>query len=240
MSSKETPIISAVSVKRLLRDIKDLNKNPLTEHGIYYKHSEDDMLKGYALIIGPKETPYQYGNYVFEFTFPEDYPHTPPKVKYLTNDGTVRFNPNLYQNGRVCLSILNTWKGDAWTGCQTISTILLTLVTVLHSTPLINEPGFYITHEDNKPYNAIVAYKNFEVAIIKAFTMFKTSVFKDEIEREFIKNYDKIIEALDKEESDRITIKAQPLTTGVYRMAVNTNYGWVRKKLEEVYKKVKN
>ena len=139
----------------------------------------------------------------------------------------------------MCLSILNTWKGDSWTGCQTISTILLTLVTVLHNTPLINEPGFDVTHQDNKPYNAIVAYKNFEVAIIKAFTMFKTSVFKDEIEREFIKNYDKIIESLDKEESDRITIKAQPLTTGVYRMVVNTNYGWVRKKLEEVYKKVK-
>lgn len=240
MSKNEVCVISAPTVKRLLRDIKELKKNPLTDHGIYYKHSEDDMLKGNALIVGPKDTPYQYGFYLFELTFPQDYPHTPPRVTFLTNDGTVRFNPNLYQNGKVCLSILNTWRGDTWTGCQTISTILLTLVTVLHSMPLINEPGYNEEHPDNKPYNMIVAYKNFDVAIIKAFTMFKNSVFYDELNEEFIKNYDQIIECLDKEEEARLSVEEQPLTTRVYRMTVNTNYKMVRSNLEKLYKKIKN
>ena len=33
------------------------------------------------------------------------------KLTYLTNDGNTRFHPNLYRNGKVCLSVLNTWRG---------------------------------------------------------------------------------------------------------------------------------
>ena len=49
-------------------------------------------------------------------------------LNYLTNDGKTRFNPNLYRNGKVCISLLNTWKGEQWTSCQTIESILLSLV----------------------------------------------------------------------------------------------------------------
>ena len=30
---------------------------------------------------------------------------------HTTGKNTVRFNPNLYNDGKVCLSILNTWHG---------------------------------------------------------------------------------------------------------------------------------
>ena len=48
-----------ISIKRLLKDIKELENNPLENDGIFYKHSEDDLFKGYALIIGPKDTLYE-------------------------------------------------------------------------------------------------------------------------------------------------------------------------------------
>ena len=32
-------------------------------------------------------------------------------VSNKIGSGTVRFNPNLYQNGKVCLSLLGTWSG---------------------------------------------------------------------------------------------------------------------------------
>ena len=51
---------------RLLRDVKSIMKNPLTSHGIYYVHCESDMYKGYAMIIGPPESPYEDGFYFFE------------------------------------------------------------------------------------------------------------------------------------------------------------------------------
>lgn len=157
--------ISQVTKKRLVKDITDIYKNPLTEQGIYYIHDDTNMLRGYAMIIGPKDTPYENGIYFFEFNFPETYPQQPPKLVFLTNDGKTRFNPNLYTNGKVCLSILNTWKGEGWTSCQSIRTVLLTLITVLNEKPLLNEPGIKETHHDFKIYNDIITFKNIEYAV---------------------------------------------------------------------------
>jgi len=157
--------VSKDAMRRIISDIKEIRKNPLTSHGIYYEHDETDMLKGRALIIGPADTPYADGFYLFKFQFPANYPHVPPKVEFCTNDGYTRFNPNLYRTGKVCLSILNTWKGEAWSGCQTISSVLLAMCTILNNEPLLNEPGVCKTHRDFEAYNAIIQYKNIEVAI---------------------------------------------------------------------------
>ena len=153
------------ALRRIIRDIKELREHPLVAHGIYYEHDETDILKGRALIIGPADTPYADGFYLFKFQFPANYPHAPPKVEFCTSDGITRFNPNLYRTGKVCLSILNTWKGDPWSGCQTISSVLLAMCTILNDEPLLNEPGVTKTHRDYESYNEIIRYKNIEVAI---------------------------------------------------------------------------
>mgnify|MGYP001397297534 CR=1 FL=1 len=124
--------LSLFAQKRLLKDIRNIHcDKTLKDNGIYYIHSTSEMARGYALIIGPEDTPYQHGAYLFEITFPENYPHSPPKFKYLTNDGKTRYHPNLYTNGKVCLSILNTWKGDQWTSSITLSHILLNILSIL-------------------------------------------------------------------------------------------------------------
>ena len=130
MTEKDV-FISRDTIKRLLSDVKHIIKNPLENQGIYYKHDEKDMMKGYALIIGPEDSLYNYGAYLFELQYPSDYPHNPPKLIYHTNDGTTRFHPNLYRNGKVCLSILNTWNGEPWSACLNINTILLTIISIL-------------------------------------------------------------------------------------------------------------
>jgi len=54
--------------------------------------------------------------------FPEDYPSSAPHIVFLTtNGGKTRFNPNLYSDGKVCLSILGTWRGESgeqWSSVQ--------------------------------------------------------------------------------------------------------------------------
>lgn len=61
----------------------------------------------HALITGPFDTPYEGGFFLFLFRCPPDYPIHPPRVKLITTGhNTVRFNPNFYRNGKVCLSIL--------------------------------------------------------------------------------------------------------------------------------------
>jgi len=188
-------VISKETVQRLLKDVKQIIKNPLTDNGIYYIHDDTNMLKGYAMIVGPSDTPYFGGYYFFEFEYPTTYPHNPPKVKYCTNDNNIRFNPNLYKCGKVCVSLLNTWRGEQWTSCQTISTILLTLCTLLCENPLLNEPGVTKTHTDLLSYNEIIEYSNLDVAV-NSIVSKKESVylpfftyFEPYIRENFIRSY---------------------------------------------------
>jgi ubiquitin-protein ligase len=174
-----------MNMARFIKDIKEIVKNPIDN--IYYKHDETNMLKGYALIIGPVDTPYAYGNYLFEFTFPTNYPFDPPKVTYFTNDGSTRFNPNLYIDGKVCLSVLNTWKGEGWSSCQNIRSILLVLSTVLNEMPIENEPGLTRENKDNTNYNNMIKYKNLEIAIIGMLS-------KKQLDHRFLIFYDTIVE----------------------------------------------
>lgn len=224
-----TTVISKETITRLLRDVKQIIKNPLTENGIYYIHDDTDMLKGYALIIGPSETPYFGGNYFFEFEYPRDYPHSPPKVKYWTNGQKIRFNPNLYTCGKVCVSLLNTWRGDQWTSCQTISTVLLTLCTLLCKNPLLNEPGVGKTHPDMEFYDEIVEYANIDIAICDIIEK-KDGVympffdnFYPFVKENFIKNYDKLVEFAEKKNSDFKNTVVN-FKTSFYSMNVNVDY----------------
>ena len=152
--------------KRIILDIKDILNDPI--ENIYYFPDEDNITIGYALIIGPQDTPYQFGNYFFKFIFDEyKYPFSPPEVKFLSNNGITRFNPNLYKNGKVCLSILNTWEGEPWSSCQSLRTVLITIQSILNENPLLNEPGIYMNKHSNsiKTYNEIIEYENLNFTI---------------------------------------------------------------------------
>ena len=133
-------------MRRVLRDIStvETNRELLEAQGIYYWYDDADVTKGTALLIGQPGTPYAGGFFFFSVAFPADYPFAPPAVQTLTQDGRTRFNPNMYINGKVCLSILNTWHdGPAWSGVQTLESVLLTIQSaVLNAHPLANEPAY--------------------------------------------------------------------------------------------------
>lgn len=229
----ENIIVTKETINRLIKDIKQIMKNPLTDNGIYYVHDDTDMLKGYALIIGPSETPYFGGNYLFELTYPADYPHSPPAVKYCTNGDNVRFNPNLYKCGKVCVSLLNTWRGDQWTSCQTISTVLLTLCTLLCSDPLLNEPGVKSGHPDFAAYTEIIEYANLKIAVCgivdkdSKYYWSKFDMFYPYIKEQFLANYDALLEIAKSKPK-----KKKVLKTGLYTMSVVVDYHSIVNKLE--------
>ena len=231
-------IISKETITRLLKDVKQIIKNPLTEQGIYYIHDDNDIMKGYALIIGPSDTPYFAGNYLFEIKYPHDYPHSPPKVTYCTNGKNVRFNPNLYVCGKVCVSLLNTWRGEQWTSCQSISTVLLTLCTLLCNTPLLNEPGVNNGHYDIKSYNEIINFANIDIAICDIIEkkeyiyMPFFENFYPFIKQNFLKNYDAILDFANKKNIE-FNSQTKNFKTGFYGMNVNLNYVVIIEKLNK-------
>lgn len=238
-----TTFISKETMNRLLKDVKQIIKNPLIDQGIYYVHDDSDMLKGYAMIVGPSDTPYFGGFYFFEFTYPTDYPHSPPKVKYCTNGNNIRFNPNLYVCGKVCVSLLNTWRGDQWTSCQTISTVLLTLCTLLCKDPLLNEPGVTKDHRDMKTYTTIIEYANIDIAICDIVNK-KPSVylpffdnFYHYIKENFNKNYNELLKFT---QNNCERINKSVYNTSFYSMSVLIDYSILLNKLIETKKMVEN
>jgi len=86
-----------------------------------------------VLITGPAETPYANGCFEFDVYFPPDYPNSPMLINLeTTGHHTIRFNPNLYNDGKVCLSVLNTWHGrpeEKW-NAQTSSFLQVCLLFV--------------------------------------------------------------------------------------------------------------
>lgn len=101
-------------VKRLAQEAVTLSSSlPLSYSSSVFVRCDNDRLDVMkALITGPAETPYANGCFEFDVYFPPDYPNSPMNINFeTTGHHSVRFNPNLYQDGKVCLSVLNTWDG---------------------------------------------------------------------------------------------------------------------------------
>ena len=233
--SESTKVIKKETIHRLLKDVKQIIKNPLTDNGIYYSHDESDMMKGYAMIIGPSDTPYFGGFYFFKFDFPCDYPFSPPKVTYMTNDGFTRFNPNLYKCGKVCVSILNTWSGDKWSSCQTLNSVLLTLCSLLNDAPLENEPGQSKKSRDFIAYQKSIEFSNINFAICDLIIRSKAKIpspfeiFFPFMKENFLKNYDKILKFIESNQSNN-----GERVVNIYSMKTQVDYVILKQKFISV------
>lgn len=89
-----------------------------------------------VLFAGPEGTPYENGVFTARLTFPKDYPLSPPKMEFTSE----MFHPNVYADGRVCISILHAPGEDPlgyesvterWSPVQSIEKVLLSVVSML-------------------------------------------------------------------------------------------------------------
>lgn len=134
--------------------------------------SKMSLLRG--VIIGPQGTPYHDGLFFFDAMFPSTYPQTPPLVYY--HSGGLRLNPNLYNNGKVCLSLLGTWAGQSATenwiaGKSTMLQVLVSIqALILNAKPYFNEPGFASSEGSSRGEKASEKY-NEDALIMSLKTM---------------------------------------------------------------------
>ncbi|KAF9015536.1 hypothetical protein BDQ17DRAFT_1341239 [Cyathus striatus] len=100
-----------------------------------------DLLR--SLIIGPENTPYEDAPFVIDWMLDSNFPNSPPIAHFHSwTNGNGRVNPNLYEEGKVCLSILGTWAGDrneTWSAAR--SSLLQALVSI-QGLVLVKEPWF--------------------------------------------------------------------------------------------------
>ena len=97
---EDSESIPNTCIRRIIKDVRTISKSPLDN--IYYEHSSDNVLKGNALIIGPSDTPYHHGYYLFKIKFTNNYPYEPHNLTW-SNFNNIRIDYNLYRNGKVCL-----------------------------------------------------------------------------------------------------------------------------------------
>ena len=116
--------------------------------GVYVRTFESrlDLLR--VLILGPLDTPYEYAPFVIDLWMDPSFPHEPPRAFFHSwTDGSGPVNPNLYEDGKICLSLLGTWPGDGhndtWSEKSTILQIIVSLLgLVLVKDPYYNEAGY--------------------------------------------------------------------------------------------------
>ena len=227
---------NSIAIRRTCKDLKVLENDHLEEFGIYYKIDDKNIFNIKCMIIGPEDTPYEYGYYFFDIFITNEYPFKPPKVIFQNRNQQFRFNPNLYVDGKVCISILNTWSGPQWTSCQSLKSILISLQSLFHSNPLHNEPGFEndLSHR-NDIYNKLITHENYNFCISKLLKNPPSDFenFRDIMKTTFLQNYLKInnrLKTLEREKYNKKTVHSQ-----IYNIEIKCNYEIIKNNLEELY-----
>ncbi|KAL9593798.1 MAG: hypothetical protein Q9219_007377 [cf. Caloplaca sp. 3 TL-2023] len=147
---------------------------------VYVRTWESSLELIRVLIVGPSGTPYAFAPFLFDIYLNEQFPYYAPSAFFHSwTNGIGRVNPNLYEDGRVCLSLLGTWHSEkdneSWvTGKSSILQIIVSLVgLVLVKEPYYNEAGYEMLQgtAHSKPTSALYSEKAFMLSrrfVVKA------------------------------------------------------------------------
>jgi ubiquitin-conjugating enzyme E2 Z len=217
-----------MSVKRAVADAKELQTNVYRDSGIFYAIEDSNVLLGRACIFGSKDTPYEDCPMLYDFEITTTFPFDPPKVTFITSDGHTRFHPNMYKEGKVCLSILGTWQGEKWSSVMRLSTILVTLQSLMDTNPLKHEPGYAnsntISHE---LYAKCIETKCISYILYCIEHYYTKGKFNQELEpfkEEMIERIPKILDKLE-DRLKNLLEKGEVVFTGLpYGLSGSTGY----------------
>ena len=108
--------------------------------------NDDDLFVWNVVFEGPENTLYEGGYFKAQLKFPEDYPNNPPDMRFISK----MWHPNIYPDGRVCISILHPPGVDAmnehekaeerWRPILGAESILISVISMLND-PNIESPA---------------------------------------------------------------------------------------------------
>jgi len=119
-------------------ELKSLQTTPV--EGFTVQSDDQNVFKWTVAIYGPPGTLYQGGYFKATIKFPNNYPYSPPNLRFLSKV----WHPNVYENGELCISILHPPVEDPhsgelacerWNPTQNVRTVLLSVIS------LLNEPN---------------------------------------------------------------------------------------------------
>ena len=133
--------------RRLLREFKNIRASgDGADKTLTASISDQDITSWTAVIFGAKDTEWENGVFRLKIDFPEDYPTRPPNVVF---ENVIPFHPNVYQNGKICIDILQ----HNWSSAYDISSVLTSIQALLvdpnPNSPANNEAAVLFT--ENRP-----------------------------------------------------------------------------------------
>jgi ubiquitin-conjugating enzyme E2 G1 len=114
----------------------DLAKNPIDLVSVGLK-DDSDIYNWEILIMGPDGTLYEGGFFKAKLVFPQDFPNMPPTMTFTSE----MWHPNVYEDGKVCISILHPPGEDEfnqqesaeerWRPILGVEQILVSVISIL-------------------------------------------------------------------------------------------------------------
>ena len=128
----------------LMKQLRELSKNPNESFSVGM--DGENIFKWNVLIVGPPDSLYEGGFFKAVIEFPDDFPNSPPVLTFTSK----MYHPNIYPDGKVCISILHPPGEDKfnefesaeerWRPIIGIEAVLISVVSML-SSPNINSPA---------------------------------------------------------------------------------------------------
>lgn len=116
-------------------ELKTLIRRPVP--GFRVEPDESNLMEWTVWIAGPPDTPYEKGQFKSRLVFPSDYPCSPPILTIVSEF----WHPNVYPDGKVCISILHPPGPDEmnkaetammrWLPTHSIDKILLSVISMI-------------------------------------------------------------------------------------------------------------
>jgi len=122
------------ATKVILKNYKLFNDDPIDNVSIGF--DSENVFLWNIILIGPKDTPYEGGIFNAKLKFPNTYPNYPPELIFINDI----YHPNIYEDGRVCISILHPpgddkWgyesAAERWRPVHSVNSIMLSIISML-------------------------------------------------------------------------------------------------------------
>lgn len=143
-------IMSRDLQRRILRDYKDVKEDKTQSFAVTI--DKDNLRKWNAVIFGADQTEWQGAVLRLKVEFPENYPNSPPDMRF---EQPIPFHPNVYQNGKICIDILQHNWSSAYNIGSVLRSIQALLVDPNPNSPANNSAAVLFT-ENRAEYTRVV------------------------------------------------------------------------------------
>ncbi|CAF1223922.1 unnamed protein product [Adineta ricciae] len=136
--------------KRLMKEFKSIKDN---SKYCTVTLIDDDIYHWQAILIGPEDSPYEYGSFRLDIRIPRDFPFSPPDIRFKTKI----YHPNIHLTGAICVDILQSQWNSSWS-IESLLSGIRSLLTDPNSDDPYNARAALYYREDREKFNEVASW----------------------------------------------------------------------------------